>query len=386
MHTPISYYLQRVDSLRFEASATDNLGIDSVYMEYKVNNGPSEYIRLEKGNNDIYKTAMDPGSLSRTADDSIQYRIVAVDSAIISNFSSTPANGYYVIHIEEIASTLLEYSTDFSNASADFFNVGFDISKPAGFEKFGLNSKHPYESPEDNDRTIDFISVLRHPLKFNESGLLISYNELVLVEPGAEGSVFGSSDFFDYVILEGSKNFGTSWFKLADGYDSRYFSSWETAYNSSIVGNNSTFTGTESMLQKHTLLCRPSDNITAGDTLLLRFRLFSDPYANGWGWVIEDLKINPLVDALPEISRNKISIYPNPGKGLIKISFGSQMQQYYKPVSYRIFNTSGICLADAVTSGTSETIIDISQYPAGMYIILLYLDDGIQSLKYSLIK
>ncbi len=36
--------------------------------------------------------------------------------------------------------------------------------------------------------------------------------------------------------------------------------------------------------------------------MLMRFRLYSDPFANGWGWVIEDLKINPLVDAVEEIS------------------------------------------------------------------------------------
>ena len=65
--------------------------------------------------------------------------------------------------------------------------------------------------------------------------------------------------------------------------------------------NNSTSVGKESMLHKHTIFYKPSDNISAGDTLLLRFRLFSDPFANGWGWVIEDLKINPLVDAVEKI-------------------------------------------------------------------------------------
>ena len=55
--------------------------------------------------------------------------------------------------------------------------------------------------------------MLRHPLKFNESGMLINFNEIVLVEPGEDGSVFGSDDFYDYVIVEGSKNFGKTWFR-----------------------------------------------------------------------------------------------------------------------------------------------------------------------------
>ncbi len=91
--------------------------------------------------------------------------------------------------------------------------------------------------------------MLRHPFKFNESGMLISFKEIVLVEPGETGSVFGSDDFYDYVIVEGSKNFGKTWFSLIDGYDSRI---------SCIMGDciiiiqlldmNSTFVGNESML------------------------------------------------------------------------------------------------------------------------------------------
>ena len=69
--------------------------------------------------------------------------------------------------------------------------------------------------------------MLRHPLKLNESGLLIKFNEVVLVEPGETGSVFGASDFYDYVIAEGSNDFGKTWFSLTEGYDSRYNSDWE---------------------------------------------------------------------------------------------------------------------------------------------------------------
>ena len=67
-------------------------------------------------------------------------------------------------HIEGIK-TLSNYSTDFSTAAPDFFNIGFQVNKPAGFSKSGLNSKHPYESPEDNNKTIEYTSILRYPLE-----------------------------------------------------------------------------------------------------------------------------------------------------------------------------------------------------------------------------
>jgi hypothetical protein len=382
-HTPVTYYLPSVDSIKYNATATDNLGIDSVYVEFKVNNGPSKFIRLKKGIDEDYSIVFSARPLLLKGRDSIQYKIFAVDTARIPNIAVLPKTGFFITHIEEIFSTVLtSYSTDFSTAAPDFFNIGFEVIKPAGFAKYGLNTKHPYESPEDNLKTIEYTSVLRKPLKFDGSGLLFSFNELVLVEPGEPGSVFGSSDFWDYVILEGSKNFGLSWFKLIDGYDSRLFPSWETAYKSSIVNNNSTYIGTEAMLQKHIFLYRPSDDISAGDTMLVRFRLYSDPFANGWGWVIEDLKIGPLIDAVSEISHSQVLIYPNPGTGLIKITG----YENSKPLYYSIFNAAGICLVKRMNSGSSEILADISDHPPGMYIIVLYLDEGIKTIKYSLIK
>ena len=386
IHTPVTYYLQTVDSIKFNARVTDNLGVDSVYVEYKINRGSSKFIRLKEGKPDNYSTVFNARSLTLKGHDSIEYRIFAVDSAMTPNIGMLPKPGFLSIAIEEISTTLPNYSTDFSTTSPDFFNIGFEVTKPIGFSKFGLNTKHPYESPEDNNKSIEYTSILRHPLKFNESGMLFSFNELVLAEPGEAGSVFGSSGFYDYVIVEGSKNFGNTWFSLIDGYDSRLFSSWETAYNSSIVGNNSTFKGTEVMLQKHSFLYRPTNNISAGDTLLVRFRLHSDPFANGWGWVIEDLKINPLIDAITETTDHTVNLYPNPGNGQIKLHTDIQDQVNNKPLRYKVFNSSGICVIEANISGSTETLVDISNYPSGMYIIILYLNDGIKTIKYTLIK
>jgi len=385
-HTPTDYYLESIDSIKFNASAIDNLGIDSVYVEYKVNGSTSQYIGFNAGKNDSFSASVNARLLRLKGGDSISYRIFAIDSAQIANTAVLPKKGYFVTKIEDIGTVVKSYSTDFAGASPDFFNIGFDILKPQGFSKYGLHTKHPYESPEEDNSSIDYIAMLRHPFKFDESGLLINFNEIVLVEPGETGSVFGTQDFYDYVILEGSKNFGKTWFKLSDGYDSRFVLSWETAYNSSVVGQNSTYLGTEDMLRKHTIYCRPSDNISTGDTLLIRFRLYSDPYANGWGWVIEDLKINPLIDAVEPIRSDQFKVYPNPGRGLITLTSNQTGSSILKPIRYSIYNSAGNCILNDLTSGDSDTRIDISGYPAGIYIIILYRDDGIKTIKYSLIK
>jgi hypothetical protein len=387
-HTPLTSFLEKIDTIKFNATATDNLGIDTVFAEYKLNEGQSQFIGLKAGKENSYSAELIARSLLLNGGDSIQYRIIAADSAKLPNSSVVPDSGYFTIHIEGLMATLESYSTDFSgDAADDFFNKGFDIFKPSGFSRYGLNSRHPYESPEDNDKTIEYTSILRHPLKFNESGILISFNEIVLVEPGETGSIFGSEKFFDYVIVEGSKDFGNKWFRLADGYDSRLLKIWETAYNNSSDGMNSTAVGNESMLNKHTIYYHPSDNVSAGDTLILRFRLYSDPFANGWGWVIEDLKINPLVDAVEEVhSDGSVIIFPNPGRGLLRISITQGDTDRGKSIRYNIFNTSGTCIKSDYLTREMENVIDISDHPTGIYIIVLSGDQWIKTIKYSLIK
>jgi hypothetical protein len=138
------------------------------------------------------------------------------------------------------------------------------------------------------------------------------------------------------------------------------------------------------MLVKHTLFPKVSSHISASDALMVRFRLFSDPYANGWGWVIEDLHIGPLVNNVDDINYQPLIVYPNPGNGVIKIK---QPDGYgIKPFKYSVFNSTGTLINSGLTDGGAETEISISGSSSGLYFIVLYLDDGIRTVKYTLIR
>jgi hypothetical protein len=384
-HNQAEYYLETVDAINIKAIASDNIGIDTVYIEYKMNNGTLKYAGF-KQNADTFSLSLNTNLLNLNGGDTLKYRIYARDAAASPNTAVLPENGYFKIGIEDISDVVDSYSTDFSNAYSDFLNKGFEIRKPVNFTRNGLHTKHPYLSPESNDASIEYFALLRHPLKFRESGLLIRFSEVVLVEPGETGSVFGSEDFYDYVIIDGSKDFGRTWFAMIDGYDSRYSSSWLTTYNNSIVGQNSTAAGTESMLQKRTIYYKPSDNISAGDTLLLRFRLFSDPFANGWGWGIEDLKINSLIDNIESTYTDQLAVYPNPGNGIINLIDYKSGGIIGRTKKVSVFNSAGICIINSQIADGTGPLVNISAYPAGIYIIVLYRDDGIKTFKYSLLK
>jgi len=383
LHTPVEYYLEKVDTIRFEALAADNIGIDTVFVEYRVNEGVSYFAGLKAGGNFRYKAEIKAKSLSLQGGDSILYRITALDKAAVPNSVTLPGKGFFSIRIEDIGPAVTHYSTDFTNASSDFFNIGFRITRPQNFSKYGLHSDHPYKSPEIDGGRLDFSAMLRYPVIYDDNGMIIRFMELALIEPGEEGSLFGSDDFYDYVILEGSKNYGKTWFPLVDGYDCRYVKTWETAYNSSIVRGNSTYVGRESMLENRVIFPKVSSYISGGDTMMLRFRLFSDPYAYGWGWVIQDFHIGPLIDNVEELTVEPAYIYPNPGKGVMMVKYPELAGKEFR---YDIYNTSGSLIKSGIAGGAEPAQLNITGQPSGMYFIVIRHSAGYRVLKYTLIR
>lgn len=385
-HIQPNYFFEWLDTIGLKAVATDNIGVDTVFVEYKVNNGTLHHLELFSKGADVFGNTLDARTLILHDGDSIKYRIIAVDQANVPNYDTMPSTGWYGIRVEGLNPVASSYKTDFKTASGDFVNDGITILKPNGFSSYGLNTPHPYKSPEENGDSIEYAAILKTPLKFDQKGMVISYKEVALVEPGETGSVFGSSDFYDYVIVEGSKDFTKTWFPLCNGYDCRYYDAWSTAYNSSFdsTGQNSTFVPDEKLLAWHYIYPKTSSYFSTGDTLMIRFRLFSDPYANGWGWFIQDLNVEPLIDKVENPDYQTTVIYPNPGTGLITIKTDGDLGG--KPFQYNIFNSAGILLSSKEFNGVNELNVNISDYPPGLYFIVLHCNDGIRTFRYVLVK
>lgn len=384
-HNKTDYLFEKTDSIPFTAVVTDNLGIDTVYLEYRVNGGTVYYSGLSARADDNYGFTLGFPAGFLKGGDTLHYRLVAIDRAAGRNSAALPKTGFFNISIEGLAPALRNYSTDFSGGSGDFFNSGFEITTPLNFSSPGLHSEHPYKSPEEDDGSLDFSSVLRHPVIFDSAGMIISFMELVLVEPGEEGSVFGSSDFYDYVVVEGSKDYGRSWFSLADGYDSRINSSWANAYKSSTDGNNSTFVGNESMTVKQTIYKKANQMVTGGDSVLVRFRLHADPYASGWGWAIDDLSIGPQVDEEKPEKPDEFTVYPNPGSGQITLNTDSKIKMDY-PYEVKIFNIAGQIVFSAEVYEEGPIQFNISDKTPGLYFIVISNKSVLKTIKYSLIR
>ena len=326
-HSPKAFILDSETSFQIEARITDNIGIASATVEYLINDVPQGNVPLilqSPGEDSVYLATINLGG-GLVIDDVLSYRITVVDQAQAvpgGNKSYFPTEStYQQVNVVGLEPTRDSYSNNFDSPSDDFFGNGFSVTQPTGFSNPAIHTTHPY--PEGNGQPNDQLNLiyqLKIPIrvKANQELSTIIFDEIVLVEPGQGGTVFGDANFWDYVIVEGSKDGGLTWSPVANGYDSRANSVWLTRYNSAIDSdNNSTATGDPALYRTRTLNLQ--DEFDPGDEVVIRLRLFSDPFAAGWGWAIDNLKIQ-IDETPPQVLHDHID-YVTVGTESILLNF-----------------------------------------------------------------
>ncbi|MBG8555180.1 T9SS type A sorting domain-containing protein [Hymenobacter guriensis] len=369
-HEAPSFLFESELPYQIVALADDNIGISKVEVEYSVNGVARPAITLAKTDEFTY-TGLLGAAGDIKAGDIVTYRIVAEDVAAARNTTSTPT---YTLSIVKLKEAQVSYSNQLdSNSPLDFVGNGFSITQPDGFSSPAIHSLHPYPDGAGPNSESNFIYQLLVPIKVREAKAeaTVRFDEIVLVEPGATGSVFGSPDFFDYVVVEGSEN-GTTWVPLANGYDSRASAVWRTAYNSSISGDNSTAVGTPTLFRSRLLNLR--NQFAGGDVVQLRFRLFADAGAHGWGWAIDNLRIQDAVTGVADElqATGGFSVFPNPTSGrftvqarLAKATPGLQV------VVRNVLGQEVLRKAVRETPGQLHETIDLGGLANGLYLVSL---------------
>jgi len=262
-----------------------------------------------------------------------------------------------------IAPPQAAYTNSFNAGPSDFTGNGFQIITPAGFADNAIHSNHPYSNNQN------YTYMLTIPIVVASSNAFIAYDDIAIVEPGEPGSVFGDETFYDYVVVEVSTD-GSTWMPVADGYDARYDSVWLAAYNANTPGNPTMYRHHEVNLL---------DRFSSGQTILVRFRLYSDPSLNRWGWSVDNLEIQDRItgvsegDGLPAVfalSQN----YPNPFNPLTIVNYQLPSDNHVTLTVYNILGQEVVRLVDglqqagyhsAVWDGRNATGVLVS---SGVYI------------------
>lgn len=272
---------------------------------------------------------------------------------------SYSANPFGIINYE-VDEPVREYVENF-NAGSDDFIGDFSITEIDGFEDNAIHSLHPYEEGTNfQGHFIDYVYQLRTPIIVASNDAIMRYDAIAIVEPAESGATYPSEEFYDYVVLEGSKD-GVNWMPLAPGYDAKMNSKWLNVYQNDVDVDKSIF-----VEQTIDLL----NTYEANDTIFIRFRLHSDPLEAGWGWVIDNISIQDKITGLSTGNfSDAIRIYPNPASDFVEIEL-TKGHAYSELI---VYNLNGSLVKNfTIDQNPSEKIaVDISDLKNGIYLIKL---------------
>lgn len=406
-----SYYIiaGATDTLNVSTIIFDDrtTGVDTAYVEYQINGVSQTPVPLRYS---IQRRLLTDGVAqvdsvyigrlrfpNLTAGARIQYRVVAIDSSRARNRIVSPATGFFDIAVVAPQTTVRSsYSNDFSNptaAAADFATNDFFIAQPSGFQSPMLQSAHPYRNGNtfefDNNTSALLLAPIR--LKANVDSATIRFDEIALVEPGELGSKYGDPGFFDYAIVEGSKDNGKTWQPFLEGYDVREQNDWTRFWNNSLTGTginvNSTGVATPTLYKKREIQMLGTGLFKANDVVLIRFRLFADQLSWGWGWAIDNLQVQvpppPPVLATEPNKPSQFSIYPNPSSnGVIRVE--AQLAKAVSEVGLTLTSPMGQTIRSLTLPVRGTTVneqVDLGQLPTGLYFLQLKAGETLETKK-----
>jgi len=317
-HNPSKMLTTSHPILDMSAIATDNVGIESVSVVYRINGQDQEPVTLKLQGGDVYAGQLElPAGL--TASDVVEYRVLAKDNTARANKRYLPTSGYYNVDVCETLNPVRGYASNFESDNDDFEVSDFSIDRPSGFSSGNLHTVNPYpESTVENEK-YSLIAQLKYPIILEENGMM-SFDEVVLVEPGETGTIYTEELFWDFVIVEGSKDNGKSWLPVTEGYDSGADEMWSTQFNGTLKSAVSEASGADNLFLPQDINLTEDTPFEAGDTVLFRFRLASDQQVTGWGWAIDNLTIQSVTTGADDMmAEENVNIYPNPFQNSIYV-------------------------------------------------------------------
>jgi photosystem II stability/assembly factor-like uncharacterized protein len=229
----------------------------------------------------------------------------SIQAKLISYLGSSP------VHSALVTGENLKLNT-FTKQYFNHFSTNLDLSLNGfSLQAFG-NSNTSLKSQSNYSINSESITVIKQPIIISNEYPFMFYRDIAIVEPGTPGSVFGDVGFKDYVIVEATKD-GVNWIPISDGYDARFNPAWLSAFTNTQTGNSTMFVDHNIEL---------TSRFVENDTLLFRFKLFSDNTITSWGWAIDDLYIQQKPTAINDrIATFKLNTYPNPNNGSFDASF-----------------------------------------------------------------
>ena len=188
------------------------------------------------------------------------------------------------------------YSEDFNDGNEDFAvgrvvndEADFNVGAPNGFDNNGFESNHNF------DGSNVYRTIFQKPIVIPETGLTISFDEIVILNPAQETS-FGTF-YSESVILEASNNRGKSWVRLAE-YSAEHDPAWRATIES--------FSPPTSDLYRNRRIIL-SDIFEEGDEVFFKIEMDAFGFFGSWGYILDNLFVEPTNSTKEELEAVGIS-------------------------------------------------------------------------------
>jgi hypothetical protein len=311
--------------------------------------------------------------------DELLYKIIILDNSNNRNEGQLPLeDDFYTIDVQAVGGAIGQYINTFDEATSDFTGVGFDIIQVDGFESPAIHSEHPYQNAGQGN-TLNFTYQLSQLIRISNTDPTIVFDEIVIVEPGETGTSCDGSNcdtqFWDYVIVEAQKPGDENWTALLDGYDANDQNVWRFVYDREDSGRPTQF-------RSRRIDMTETGDFFPGDEVFIRFRLFSDPFATGWGWAIDNLEIQTGSSVLEEELLEEFKIYPNPSYADQSVSINVDIKEPIKGQLNFLSSDGRLIWQDAINGLSSfQRSYNTGSLPSGVYIIQIASTEGNSSRK-----
>lgn len=276
------------------------------------------------------------------------------------------------------------YGSDLDHGPEDdYLLTGFMFRQPVEFDNPGLATWFPY----NNDST--FIATLRKPVRVGAGAHTeMRYEDIAVIEPGEPGTVYGEPTFYEYVLVEASKN-GLDWLPLVEGYDARYDPVWLDIWDRQDIAYPADY-------REHTIDLL--DFFEEGDAIVVRFRFYSDANYSGMGYIVDNILIQtdefeaapteptePTVTGLPDLTDDAfgLTVFPVPAPGTESITIEARLVAP-GPATVRVLSLYGQELVAYPLSGQGAGDYSLGlpeDLPPGMYLVQLEQGDRRTSQK-----
>lgn len=293
-----SYYLT------IKAEVFDNVGVDSVWVKYKIKDVDKKdrISVLSKVSGSVYVGVVDLRGIMQGS--KVLYKVMAADKAIVSNVDSTVGGeplGYYKINVVDRRVSISSFDENFESPESLFKKMsleGFSVQMPTGFSNYGLHTSHPYLNSSGDGMYNNITATILSPIRLSNGDAFLSFDEICLLELASSGTSYGDHEFWDYCIVEGSKD-KNEWYPFEhEGYKTELYDDWVSTYKSDLFDEggkiSSRAQGKESLYKRHTINLLNNKYLRRGDDVYIRFRMFSDFHVNGWGWAIDNISVRAL--------------------------------------------------------------------------------------------